>query len=75
MPIPRRPQGFDPRVQKALTEVRSASIEFTRAYHAMARAAPAEAGRRRAETEKAEARLRKAEEIAARLAREDAAAE
>lgn len=70
MNAPRRPHAFDPRVQRALQEVRSASIEFTRAYHAMHRAAPAEAARRRADAEQAEARLRKAEEIAARLARE-----
>lgn len=71
MEKPRPPRRTDPHLQQALVEVRSASIEFTRAFHAMHRAAPAELERRRREAARAEERLRKAEEIAARLAAED----
>lgn len=72
MEKPRPPHRTDPHLMQALTEIRSASIEFTRAFHAMTRAAPAEAERRREEAARAERRLRQAEEIAARLAREGA---
>lgn len=67
----RPPRKFDPRVQHAMSEVRTASIEFTRAFHALHRAAPGEADRRKREVMDAERKLRAAEEIAARLARDD----